>query len=282
MIKRRPVVIANEIRLKRSQFAGTYLLVERRDDRLFCQQVSDADHCKVIVAECKDDVFEVIRILNEDDVAGVVGLVDPDFDGVLGIERPSSNIVQVREHDLEAMLVRSDALDKVLVELGSDEKIATLGVPVRDLLIEAARPIGALRLHSMRTGLNLTFDGLRINQCIDSNTMRPNTDAIVQSVKNKSMRPDIANEGLVRAVDDVLSAGFDDWQLCCGTDLVGVLSVGLRRAIGTNQASAVRAEELRRMLRLGISDAAFADSGMAIGLREWETRNGDFRILRQV
>ena len=40
-LRRRPVVIANEIRLKRSQHPGAFLVVEGRDDRLFWERYID-------------------------------------------------------------------------------------------------------------------------------------------------------------------------------------------------------------------------------------------------
>ena len=38
------------------------------------------EDCNLIVAEGKCSVLEVIRILDDDNFAGVLGVVDPDFD----------------------------------------------------------------------------------------------------------------------------------------------------------------------------------------------------------
>ena len=67
MMQRRSSVIANEIRLKRSQYQGTFWLVEGRDDRLLCQRFIDTASCKIIVAEGKARVCDVLQILDQDE-----------------------------------------------------------------------------------------------------------------------------------------------------------------------------------------------------------------------
>jgi hypothetical protein len=71
----------------------------------------------------------------------------------------------------------------------------------------------------------------------------------------------------------------DPWQLCNGHDLVEVLSIGLRRAIGSQSAAAVRVEEIERALRLAYESVDFAASALYRTIREWEQRNHPFRIL---
>ena len=79
MIARRPTIIANEIRMKRSQYQGTFLVVEGRDDRLFMERFICHEICKIEVAEGKENVCEVLRILESDNFMGVLGLIDADF-----------------------------------------------------------------------------------------------------------------------------------------------------------------------------------------------------------
>src|SRR5712691_9695166 len=108
MISRRPVVIANEIRMKRSQHAGAFLVVEGRDDRLFCDRFTSSADCKLVVAEGKTSVCEVIEILEDSGFVGSVGLVDSDFDRILTPELMRSNIVATDAHVLESILIRSN------------------------------------------------------------------------------------------------------------------------------------------------------------------------------
>lgn len=276
----RPVVIANEIRLKRSQHKGTFLVVEGRDDRLLCERFIDPVQCKMQVAEGKDNVCAVIRILDEDGFRGVLGLIDSDFDRIQGCPLPSANLVLADLHDLECMLIRSRALDAVMIEHGSSEKLQSLGRDVRELLLLAASPIGCLRLHSERCQLGLRFDGLDYGNCIDQRTIEIHPTRLVEQVKNRSQRPELPSEALLSALQQMQAENHDPWELCSGTDLLGILSVGLRRAFGTNNAGTVREEQLRRGLRLAFTAAEFMSSQVGQSIYKWQAQNSPFVVLR--
>ena len=114
--------------------------------------------CKIIVAEGKEQVCEVIHILDKVNFVGALGIVDADFDRIEGRQNRGPNILMPEYHDLETMLFCSPALAKVLVEFGSKEKIEAVGNKVVELLVDTALPMGCLRLHSLRHSLGLRFD----------------------------------------------------------------------------------------------------------------------------
>ena len=76
----------------------------------------------------------------------------------------SDNIITLETVDLEALLIRSSALDRVMVEFGSSEKIAKFDQEVREILLSAALPIGCLRLHSLRAGVSLKIWGTQVRK----------------------------------------------------------------------------------------------------------------------
>lgn len=279
MLRRRPAVISNEIRLKRSQHAGSFLVVEGRDDRLFIERYVD-DSCNLVVAEGKESVREVVQILDEVEFTGVVGLVDADFDTIEGVSEGSLNIVSTDVHDLEASLLRSPALDRVVGELGSKAKIEAFGREVRDVLLEAATPLGSLRWISRRDGLGLRFSGINYRACVDSATLQLDIWKMIQEIKNRSQRPEIDASELETKIQQVVAAGHDGWHVCSGEDLVAILSVGLRSAVGSNSAQAVAPEVLRRLLRLALDEAEFQRLRICLFVREWEERNSGYRIFR--
>lgn len=280
MIHRRAVVIANDVRLKRSQHQGAFLIVEGRDDRLFSERFILKEACKIVVAENKVNVCDVIRILDGDGFLGHLGIVDSDFDCIEGRPPTSSNLAFNDLHDLECMLLRSRAFDALLIEFGCREKLERFGHDVRGALLVAAYQIGCLRLHSERSGLNLRFQGLTYANFIDQDTMQIDQDALIREVKNRSQRPDLSEEALKRAIHAIENEAHDSWAMCAGSDMLGILSVGLRRALGTNNSTTVQEEHLQRGLRLAYSDDEFAASELHGRLHDWESRNPLFRILR--
>ena len=116
-MNRSPNVRANAIRLKRQEHEESFLVVEGRDDRLFFEQFVNRQYCLVIVADGKQNVADVVGILEADGFPGVAGVTDADLDHVEGIRPASANVIVLETVDLEALLIRSPALDRVLVEL---------------------------------------------------------------------------------------------------------------------------------------------------------------------
>jgi Protein of unknown function (DUF4435) len=280
----RPAVdIANDIRLRRSQYRGTFVIVEGRDDRLFYERFFDVQQCKFDVAYGKEKVCEVIRILDADGFRGVLGIVDADFDLLDEIPVSSRNVIRGDCHDLEAMLVRSPAFDRVLREFGSEDKIqrfvSQARKDIRHVLLTAATPLGYLRWHSLRSDLRLRFDGLLFPQFVERVTLTADRAKLITTVKNHSQRQDLDNYALELAIRRLEDQTHNPWQLCNGHDLVEVFSIGLRRAIGSQSGSAVRVEEIERALRLAYEAVDFAASALYRAIREWEQRNHPFRIL---
>lgn len=280
MNTRRPVAIANAIRLKRSDHKGCFLVVEGRDDRLFFEQFTDHTTCHIVVAETKEKVVQIIQILDNTNFPGVVGIIDADFDRIEGHEWGSTNLIPLETHDLEALLIRSPALDRVLVEFGSHEKIEAFEHDIREALVASALPIGCLRLHSRRAGLNLKFQGLRYSSCVNSASLIIDRPTLVQEVKNRSQRPDLSSDELERAIQAIEQSIQEPWQMCTGDDLVSILAVGLTKALGTNSTTAVQSEVLRRSLRLAYEASDFANSQLVRELHSWIERNPGFRMFR--
>jgi Protein of unknown function (DUF4435) len=277
------VVIANEVRLRRSQHMWSFVIIEGRNDRLFYERFFDLQQCKLVVADGKEKVCEVVRILDADNFHGVLGIVDADFDLLEEIPVSSHNIIRGNFHDIEAMLVRSPALDRVLREFGSEDKIQKLvtsaGSDIRHILSAAASPLGYLRWHSLRSNLRLRFEDLSFVRFINMTTLTADRPRLIATVKNHSQRQELQNDDLEFAIRELENSNHDRWQLCNGHDLVGVLSVGLRRALGSQSAGAVGIEELERALRLAYEAVDFAASDLCSAIWEWEQRNTRFQVL---
>ena len=275
-----PIVNANAIRLKRQVYSGCFLVVEGRDDKLLLKQFVDRAICSVTVVDGKQNVADVVGILEAERFPGVVGIVDADFDHVEGYQWTSDNIIVLGAVDLEALLIRSSALDRVLVELGSARKTAEFGRDVREVLVAAAVWIGCLRLHSLRAGLTLTFQGLKYAQCVDRTSLAIDTDALVREVMNRSQRRDLLHQDIVREISSIRRSLDDHWLVCYGTDMVEILAIALRKALGTNSAKAVEPAVVRRCLRLAFQRDDLDRSGLGRDLQAWAARNSGFHVLR--
>ena len=280
---RRPTITANEIRLKRSQYNGAFGVVEGADDKLFYWRFIDQERCKLIVAYGRENVFDVIRLLDAENFGGVFGIVDEDFDVLDRVSLDTANIIYGEYHDVEAMLVRSPAFDHVLREFGSEDKIARfrdrMGLDVRTALHKAATPLAYLRWYSKRQRLNLKFENLRISEFINRDSLEVSNTALINAVRNNSQRQDISLEFLQAGITELTDVNHEPFQLCNGHDLLSILSFALRSSLGSQRAGNVTLENLTTSLRLAYNESDFILSAQYQRICEWQLANARFHIF---
>lgn len=283
--------IANKFRQLRSQYAGSFLIAEGDTDARVWRNLVAETKCHVESADNKDKALRVLEILEKDSFAGVLAIVDADFwrlDSELrrleGIETPSPNLLLTDSHDLETMLLQSPALEKLLGEHGSKDKIEELkkrcGKSIGNLLVDAALPIGYLRWHSQKKELNLKFQGLKFNQeVIDKKTLALNKSKLIKEIKDNSQKPGLDEAEILKQMDSLKSDSHDRWSVCCGHDLMSILSVGLCKALGSNSSNEVAPELLEKDLRLSYEASFFRDTQLYQEIQNWEKTNEPFQVM---
>jgi Protein of unknown function (DUF4435) len=275
---------ANAIRLRRSTFSGAFLFVEGDSDKTFYSRFIDAAKCSVVVISGKPSsklrVIEVLKLLEADTFHGILAIVDADCDRLSTSFHQSPNLLRTDAHDLETMLFNSFALNKVITELGSEEKLAKFGREVSIALLEAATPIGYLRWISQCDGLNLCFEGISFSKFVDVQTLQIDQLNLIEEVRNKSQAFSIKIEDLQKRLIDQQSCYHDPWQICCGHDLTEILSLGLRKAIASIKAIEVDPSQLERNLRLAYEESYFRETHLYGEICRWEARNEPFQVLR--
>lgn len=264
--------------MKRSQHSGPFLVVEGRDDKLFYRRHLN-DACNFTVAPGREAVEEVIAILDDDGFDGVLGLTDTDFDGLEGRAPASSNLVQTDDHDLECMLLKSDALDEVLNEFGSRNKLGNLGMPVRERLLRSMTPVGLLRWTSHREGLGLKFSGVSLRACLDPRTLDLDEDELIRRVLANTGGQTLSADELRAHMADLGSKGADGWHVCSGPDLVVAMSVGLTRVLGNRPQQDVTPDRLKASLRLAFTGENFSRLGVRGQIEGWRDSNPSFDPL---
>ena len=275
-------VVANVVRMERAQFEGTFLIVEGDTDALVYERFSDRTECHVIEAHGKDNVVEALHFLDADGFDGALGIVDADFWILECAELPSVNLLLTDTYDLETMMLQSDAFDKVIAEFGSRAKIERFRTEVcddlRKVLLDAGQVIGFILLLSLRLSLALKFEDLKFNKFVDKDSLRVDRTRAVQTVLDRSTPHGCDPNTILVQVDQLMLEGHDPWQVCCGHDLVGVLSLALRHAIGSQKAEQVAPPVLERSLRLAYEMAHFRGTALFRRIVEWEGRNPGFRV----
>ncbi len=256
------------------------MLVEGSLDKIFYQRFVDEHACQLVCVSGKPSsklrVIAVLEILEKSSFQGVLAIVDADFDRLETSPPNSLNLLYTDSHDLETMLLDSPALDKVITEFGSQEKIAKFNRDVRTALLEAGMWVGYLLWVSQCDGLNLTFDGIKFSNFVDDRTLQIDELKLIREVKNKSQALSLKDEELQQRLTNKRSNSHDRWQVCCGHHLVEILSLGLRKAIGSNKAADVEPHSLEQNLRLAYEEVYFQKTRLYLDMITWESNNQPF------
>ncbi|MEH2452589.1 DUF4435 domain-containing protein [Nostoc sp.] len=276
--------VANQIRLRRSTYTGTFLLVEGSSDKTFYKRFVDKLVCELVETSgkpsSKQRAIEILKILEQSNFQGVLAIVDADFDRLETLLYTSPNLLRTDSHDLETMLINSPAFNKVLAEFGSEEKIAQFNRDIRLVLVQNGISVGYLLWISKYDGLNLTFEGITFSKFIDEQTLQIDELKLIQEIKNKSQAFSLNEKYLQERLKSQKSNNHDPWQICCGHDLVEILSFGLRKVLGSNKAADVEPNSLERSLRLAYEEIYFHQTQLYLEIRTWESKNQPFRVLQ--
>lgn len=283
------ITVANTVRLTRDSHKGAFLLVEEDTDARLYKRFVNIEACRVIVAHNKENAIgALLELEKQGGIEGVLAIVDADFD-ILEGTAVSQGLLYTDAHDLESMIMQSPALEKVLDEFGSEEKIRTfLGQyqkDIRTVLLDAGVVIGYLRLLSLQASLNFNFNNLNFDGFIDRVSLIIDQGQLIRVVRSRSHSPDASKLlGAVRTDEDVrvllndlMGSSYDSWHMCNGHDLSYILLIGLRRALGNSQKLDV--QMLETALRLAYEQAHFRSTKLYALIREWEIAHSPFMIL---
>lgn len=240
----------------------------------------DQELCRIIPSHGKENAIRALNILENGSFSGVLAIVDADFWRLEGKKPVSSNLFITDTHDLETMILKSPALEKLLTEFGSAGKIRDLtqqlGKSIRDILLDGGVQIGYLRWVSHKERLSLKFEGIVFSRFIDNETLRIDTARMITTVKNKSERHDLHEKDLQKSMGELANPNHDPWNTCCGHDLVCILSLGFRKALGPKT---VKPELIQTSLRLAYEAAYFFGTQLYRSMRTWEKANRPFKVF---
>lgn len=283
-LARNPEVLTNMVAQSRGHAktaSMAFVFVEGSGDRNVYSAFS-SERAIYTVAHCRGNVSECIRLLQKRGVGGVLGIEDADCDRLLGV-RPEPLVCVTDGHDLEAMILQSRALERVLAELGDAERIdefESRGRSVREALLDAVKPLGIAKyLKAQRglKGLDISCKDLAYERFIDPATIAVDFELFCDYMSDRCggrQRP----EHIAREIQAVELRGADDWDVCRGHDLVGALTVGLSAALGTKR---LRVFVVEQALRLAFDSLAFARTSVCAGMLEWQSCQHGFRVLHE-
>lgn len=277
----RAATVANEARMIRQAIPHVAIaIVEGTDDKLLYGKFVDTNHCKIVVAYGKPHALGALDILRKAHFFGVVLILDADHDRLLCVAG-DPDVLTTDHHDAEMMMIGSPALDAVLAEFGDParltEFVGSRGAVV-DELLSLARPLGRARLFARQRGQSLRFEGLEFDAFVCRRAFTVDSSALHRKVQELSRIGLIPEEPFASRPLDSDPPSLRD--LCCGHDVVQLLSIGLSRVLGVHNQAEVAPARLERALRLAYETAHFVLTQLWQLVKRWESQNAPYRVLR--
>ncbi|WP_448700409.1 hypothetical protein ACFGVR_00730 [Mucilaginibacter sp. AW1-3] len=284
-----PDRIANAIMQDKS-FVGTYILVEGNNDYTFYRKFVNNDLCEVQVTFGKQNILNVIKILQDRGFTNSIGIVDSDFRNISDISENPDNIFYTDEHDIETTIIKSEAFDSLIdqycekgryndfIKENNDEDL-------RKILLKLLVPLGYLKWANQREKWGLLFKAknmsgpeLKIEDFIPVATMQfLGYEKMINTVFNYSrgkVKFDIKEDYAFKHVEALSTTlRVDDYQLCNGHDFSYLFSLALRKKISNYNSKAIPVEQIEKDLVLAYDSSQFKTTNLYSSIEKWQTLN---------
>ncbi|HGM7839879.1 TPA: DUF4435 domain-containing protein [Serratia marcescens] len=255
--------------IKMSHHKRPWLILEGSTDALFFSTRKLSNSPVTMVAYGWENVRYIIdRVLQEGIDAHVLGFIDRDYREDLGIIINDSHIVVTDYRDLEVSMFESDALDRVTVEFGSQQKLpkrecgSVAQENIRKKIYSVAQKMGRLRYYSLVHGLHYPIKNIEYTKFVDERTLEIDESKLVQQINSKSQTK-IDLSTLRQAFDsDIPERLRDEKNISSGHDIMELLGLSLKKLWGTNNSGAISRERLESCFRIGYSDDYFTQTNM--------------------
>ena len=282
--------VANQVMMLRSQREGSFLLVEGATDAKVFRGLIDCDRCRLVIAHSKHNAAKAIRLLDERGLKGALAVVDADYWVLEAVRLGSPNLLLTDSHDLETMLLRSPALERVISEyLPGDElgRADSIAHRVREGLLAVGVPLGYLRWVGFRRQIGLNVNCVSVEGFVDLPELKVDLDRLIALVKAGTKGLVLSAAELRREVEALSRRDGDPWHIVQGHDLIEIMEVALplavEEALGARVAQRVRRkarnEKMDEDLRLAYRPSFFAATRLYVSIRRWEDDNRPYVIL---
>ena len=274
--------IANSARMMRTQYSGSIVIIEGSTDMRLYKRFVDDRKCRLIPANGKENAIKVVNILERSNFEGILTIVDADFWRLDGVDFEERNVLVTDTHDLETMLIESEALDRLLEEFAAPFKLQKIKTPVRELLLEAAMPIGLFRWlsSSSKDKLSLRFKDMHFDSFMEKFPLSVNIRYMIREVKENSHEYSLNEKKVKKKIIALLKEEHDPWQACSGHDIVEILAYGLREVFGNSDSRYATEGIVDRSLRLAYDITMFRETELYRSIQEWEEQNQPFVVLQ--
>lgn len=272
--------IAAQIRMERQKHKGAFLLLEGANDARRFAQFIDESVCSVVIAYGKANAVAAVELLHDDGFVCCLGMIDADFDRVLGKLPNHEGLIPSETHDFDLDAATTRAFERYIQEVGDTSKVEMIGGPrsLLDSVLKRLKPITALRFANVKHNLGYSLNGMKLDEFFDGSTV--DVDAMISNISRGGRASPEARAALRRHIDRYAASNIDLYQATSGHDFCEALGIMLRDVVGDRRAPQTWRSEVERHFRLAYNREHFAETQPCRLLQAWEAGNPPYRVLR--
>lgn len=273
-------IIANEIRMAIDTIQGIYVLVEGPTDRAFFRIFIQKKH-SIKPCSGKKHVTRALKTINSTHPNRVIGIVDADFWPINKDKPDIHNLFITDTHDVESLVIKSDAFEKTILNCCDFEKIernfsGKSTDQIRRMILAEVSKIGKIRLANEMHSLGIKFSSLNFEKFVNPDTLQINVEQLVEHIIEES-NTTASKEDIMVWVRDEHAASCDPWLIVCGHDMVSFLVTGLNKQLGWKQDYNV--DDVEAAMRQAFESRHFQETKLCKELHDWSKENLSESIL---
>ena len=286
--------VASEIIMRRIQPGKkheTFVMVEGETDKVLWEEFRNKK-CylhEVPEGEGKDYIVKELKSCNG--LPGIAAIVDADYWLITPPDELSTDNLLYDDccPDMELILLNSPALKKTLRHTFYKyeiEQIHEFAEKLKEESLRLAAELGYFRLLNHIEGCGLNFKMYRLKDFIDRYTLELDRDLFARRLAERKTW--ISSKALLQGIEELREKyPREEYniQLCRGKDaldiMVYILPTLFKSQIGDDLPHSMNDKELSRTLRMSYERGYFEKTSLFSCIREWESNNVPFRIIRQ-
>jgi hypothetical protein len=250
-----------------------WIYLEGCDDKRLFGTIFHEDHVVLVATNGITSVKSVVRGLlqSSEKYKNVIGIVDADFDRILGVKNLDPNIFLTDNHDAEMMLIQNDTMfTKITSILLADKDIRDRCdyVNFRKRILEVLVWFSLIRLYNCEHEMKLNFEKFPIHTFIDFEesdiSFRLRKSECITLVNQRSANK--TGEIKEADIDTMSSETFDNWNLCNGHDFLKVWAQCLNCLTRKN----INESNLRENICMAFNLEIFRKTQLYKELQDWE------------
>lgn len=185
--------------------------------------------------------------------------IDADYRQTLGNIPNNKLLTTTTLKDIECEMINSAAFDTVAMDLICPLKLIKKKISISDhknLIIDAAKKIGALRFASEKASQKMSFSDLRPTKFFNSETLRINEFQLADHLRGKNKALTINASSIAKNILETSKIPHfsNPLNLCSGHDLTMLFSAALKFWKTKNHPAACETPDIEFALRLSFKD----------------------------